>query len=477
MYSQISKSGMGDVAGRPILDVDIFGIPAAFLHGLFGYKYGATALVLEPTLPSGVSVLEQNFPVRYGNLTIFLSLSGVAPPPMPPPSPPRPPSPPPPGNEPWSCALFNCNCQDMMNYYGGISGAGFGCAPIEAQQWWDHQGIGKGCGGATKTNGTFCDGPGCTASNPCATKSCKTDHSFTCKLCNNGSAASACPNQGGSNVPGPKLPKVVYKWWQLPTKVEIDGEACADCLDTSHKRQVTLDFARLQLAAGSGSQSIKVDISFGGSVATHDGDTKPARDTTGAAAQQRWDQVQAQRSTVSPTAAAAAAPGCALSPIAEAAFKNVSAFSVAMLAAGLADRFENFQAMAVKEALNVSVTRCSRRQSGAIKPIPVEPASWKKFNMGYNQSLAEAYFTDQWMRIWTGLVNLMAAYEVPTQLGYTPLHLQIAALFKGKGVKAAAAIKYAAEQKVAAAKVTQLKKMLAAAEEEVEELKSVGAQM
>ena len=360
----------------------------------------------------------------------------------------------------------------MMDYYGGISGAGFGCAPVEAQQWWSRTGLAKGCGGATKTNGTFCDGPGCTATNPCATKTCKTDQKYTCKLCNNGSASpSACPGWGGGGAP--YLPPVVYKWWQLPTKVEINGEECPTCLDSSSgakkkPRQVTLDFARLQ-AAG---VSTKIHISFGRPAATkahniagHSADTG----NTGAAAQQRWDLAQAQRSTVSP-AVAAAAPGCALSAEAEAALKNVTAFSAAMASAGLADRFENFQSQAVLEALNVSVSRCTRRASGAIKPIPAEPASWTKYNLGYNQSQAEAYFTEQWVRIWTGLVNLMAAYEEPTQLGYTPLHLQIAALFKGKGAQAAAAVKNAAERKAAEAKVQELKKKLAKAEGVVEEL-------
>ena len=57
---------------------DIFGIPAAFLHGLFGYSYGSEALVLQPTLPQGVSSLEQNFPVRFGNITLYLSMSGAS---------------------------------------------------------------------------------------------------------------------------------------------------------------------------------------------------------------------------------------------------------------------------------------------------------------------------------------------------------------------------------------------------------------
>jgi hypothetical protein len=349
-----------------------------------------------------------------------------------------------------------------LSHAGGISNAGFGCAPREAQEWWSRKGVFYGCGGTTKTNGTFCDGPGCMETNPCATKTCKTDHLFTCALCNNGSASpSACPSAPGTG-------HYVYKWWQLPTKVEINGEECSACLDTSSgakkkPRQVTLDFARLQ-AAG---VSTKVHISFGRAAATK-ASTADTSDT-GAAAQQRWEQAQAQRSTVSP-AVAAATPGCALSAEAEAALKNVTAFSAAMASAGLAERFENSQSQAVLEALNVSVSRCSRRASGAIKPIPAEPASWSKYNMGYNQSLAEAYFTEQWVLIWTGLVNLMAAYEEPTQLGYTPLHLQIAALFKGKGVQAAAAVKNAAERKAAEAKVKELKKMLAQAEGVVEEL-------
>eukprot|EP01051_Picozoa_sp_SAG22_P004173 SAG22_NODE_217_length_14910_cov_65.532978_3_plen_398_part_00 len=114
MYSQLG-TGMGDTAGRPILDVDIFGIPAAFLHGLFGYQHGATAVVLEPTLPAGVSALEQKFPVRYGNLSLFLSIAGTAPTPSLPPTPPPAPTPPP-GKRPWSCELFNCDCQTMMDY-------------------------------------------------------------------------------------------------------------------------------------------------------------------------------------------------------------------------------------------------------------------------------------------------------------------------------------------------------------------------
>jgi hypothetical protein len=48
-----------------------------------------------------------------------------------------------------------------------ISGAGFGCAPMEAQHWWTKtSSVDKTCGGATKTNGTFCGGPGAVCGTP-----------------------------------------------------------------------------------------------------------------------------------------------------------------------------------------------------------------------------------------------------------------------------------------------------------------------
>jgi hypothetical protein len=52
-------------------------------------------------------------------------------------------------------------------------------------------------------------------------------------------------------------------------------------------------------------------------------------------------------------------------------------------------------------------------------------------NMQYNQSAAENYFIDQYNRIWTGLVNLMAAYSSPSSGLASPEHMEIAALFFG----------------------------------------------
>ena len=126
-------------------------------------------------------------------------------------------------------------------------------------------GLAKGCGGATKTNGTFCGGPACTAANPCAPVACKADKTklFKCHLCSTGKPAGTChlmPPHAGM----PPLPKVVYKWWQLPTAVTINGVACPSCLTEGRKRAVTLEFVQL-LAAG---PSVKVHISFGTAAAS-----------------------------------------------------------------------------------------------------------------------------------------------------------------------------------------------------------------
>jgi hypothetical protein len=107
MYAQSNGGMLDNKLGAPILDVDIFGIPAAFLHGLFGYQYRSDALVLEPTLPGGVTSLMQKFPVRFGNSSLFLSMEGFPPPPTPPPPPPPPGRP----SKRWSCQLFGCTCQ------------------------------------------------------------------------------------------------------------------------------------------------------------------------------------------------------------------------------------------------------------------------------------------------------------------------------------------------------------------------------
>jgi hypothetical protein len=57
---------------------------------------------------------------------------------------------------PWSCKLFNCTCQGLADYYGVVSGSGFGCTPPEAQQWWQSH----SCKTKPKTGGN-CGGPAC----------------------------------------------------------------------------------------------------------------------------------------------------------------------------------------------------------------------------------------------------------------------------------------------------------------------------
>jgi hypothetical protein len=75
----------------------------------------------------------------------------------------------------------------------------------------------------------------------------------------------------------------------------------------------------------------------------------------------------------------------------------------------------------------------------------------------YNQSLAEGYFSDLPERVWTGLVNNIADYENPSsgQL-HSPVEMQVAALFRGKGVVAAAAIARAVEQRESREEIARL---------------------
>lgn len=40
---------------------------------------------------------------------------------------------------PFDCAVFNCTCKGMADYYGvGARDGGWGCAPEPAQNWWVH---------------------------------------------------------------------------------------------------------------------------------------------------------------------------------------------------------------------------------------------------------------------------------------------------------------------------------------------------
>ena len=71
MYSEMD-SGRGSAG--PILDIDVFGIPAAFVRGLLAPEYGATELTLHPRLPDGIDMLRQRFPVRWGGARLFVTM-------------------------------------------------------------------------------------------------------------------------------------------------------------------------------------------------------------------------------------------------------------------------------------------------------------------------------------------------------------------------------------------------------------------
>ena len=61
------------------LTYDAFGPPAAFIRGLFEYRYQADTLTLFPHVPSGITRLEQGFPIRFGNKRIYLATAGAGP--------------------------------------------------------------------------------------------------------------------------------------------------------------------------------------------------------------------------------------------------------------------------------------------------------------------------------------------------------------------------------------------------------------
>lgn len=58
------------------LTYDAFGPPAAFVRGLFEYRYSAEGLTLVPRLPDGLSRIDQFFPIRFGRKQVFVSAAG-----------------------------------------------------------------------------------------------------------------------------------------------------------------------------------------------------------------------------------------------------------------------------------------------------------------------------------------------------------------------------------------------------------------
>ena len=58
---------------------DSWGGPLAMLRGLFEYLYTADSLTLIPHVPTGVTALDQRFPVRFGDKRLFLSTRGAGP--------------------------------------------------------------------------------------------------------------------------------------------------------------------------------------------------------------------------------------------------------------------------------------------------------------------------------------------------------------------------------------------------------------
>ena len=58
---------------------DSWGAPGGFLRGLFEYWYSADDLTLIPHIPTGITQLQQNFPVYFGNNRIYITVNGNGP--------------------------------------------------------------------------------------------------------------------------------------------------------------------------------------------------------------------------------------------------------------------------------------------------------------------------------------------------------------------------------------------------------------
>jgi len=70
----------GNAPYQPTLPIncvyDSWGAPAALIRGIFEYLYRADSLVIVPHIPTGITQLEQNIPIRFGTKKIFISTSG-----------------------------------------------------------------------------------------------------------------------------------------------------------------------------------------------------------------------------------------------------------------------------------------------------------------------------------------------------------------------------------------------------------------
>lgn len=78
MDNPLVKFG-GDVyqPAEPVnLTYDAFGAPAGLIRGLFEYLYRADGLTLRPHIPTGITRLEQKFPIRFGTKRLYLATSG-----------------------------------------------------------------------------------------------------------------------------------------------------------------------------------------------------------------------------------------------------------------------------------------------------------------------------------------------------------------------------------------------------------------
>ncbi len=70
----------GDKPYQPKLPIncvyDTWGAPAGLIRGLFEYLYHADSVELRPHIPTGITQLDQRFPIRFGTKRLYLSTTG-----------------------------------------------------------------------------------------------------------------------------------------------------------------------------------------------------------------------------------------------------------------------------------------------------------------------------------------------------------------------------------------------------------------
>lgn len=252
-----------------------------------------------------------------------------------------------------------------------------------------------------------------------------------------------------SGVPGANISQVL-----------VNGTACAACIVSGDEPTVQLDYASIEAAAKKAqSAAVEVEVVFGGGAGGGGGSPAAA-----------WAERETARQLL---AWPAQDSGCSPNSTIAAQANHTQAFAAAMAQGGaiLAARHERQQAVEYLQGLNATVTRCLGRASGAIKPIPPQPADWAKYNMTTSQTAADASFMATAQRLYTGLQLMCQSYQSSTDATEQAIYKIWAAATGGlAGSEEAAALGREARETMRAAERRQLRASIVEAQARLAEL-------